>query len=87
MVQQLSPPEVLVFAPGQTTPWETIREPNQDQAFWLALNRKDGRLFADDQTANQIDALGYPSGKYLHPVAGGFSEPEGVALDPPEFKR
>jgi DNA-binding beta-propeller fold protein YncE len=87
VVQQLSPPEILVFAPGQTEPSKTIQEPSGDQPFSLVLDRKNSRLFADDQTANQIDAFAYPSGRYLHPVAGGFAEPTGVAVSPAEFKR
>lgn len=86
VVQQLGPPEILVFAPGKTKPSQSIQEPGGDQAFSLALNRKNGTLFADDQTANQIDDLAYPSGKYVHEVAGGFSEPTGVAVSPAEFK-
>ncbi|HKU80685.1 MAG TPA: hypothetical protein VJP76_00845, partial [Candidatus Tumulicola sp.] len=86
VVQQLDPAEILVFAPGKTKPSQTIQEPNGDQAFSLALTRKNTKLFADDQTANQIDDLAYPSGSYLHAVAGGFSEPTGVAVSPAEFK-
>lgn len=86
VAQQLGPPEILVFPPGQSKPSQSIIEPNGDQAFSMALNRKNAKLFADDQTANQIDDLSYPAGTYLHATAGGFSEPTGVAVAPAEFK-
>jgi hypothetical protein len=85
VVQQLQPAEILVFAPGKTSPSKTITEPNGDQSFSFALNPTDKQLITDDQTANQVDVLAYPSGKFKHAVATGFEEPTGLALSKPQF--
>jgi sugar lactone lactonase YvrE len=85
VVQQLQPPEILEFAPGQTTASKTFQLPDQDQSFDFALNRTGTQMFADDQTVNSLLDLKLPKGKVLRTVAGGFEEPTGVALSPPEF--
>jgi hypothetical protein len=85
LVQQLQPSAFLVFPPGQTSPSKTILLPNNDQSFSMALDRKNHQLFADDQSANQLDDLSYPALKVRRTVAGGFEEPTGVALSQSEF--
>jgi hypothetical protein len=85
LVQQLQPSAFLVFPPGQTTASKTILLPDNDQSFSMALDRKNHQLFADDQSANQVDDVSYPAGKVRHIVASGFEEPTGVALSQPEF--
>jgi sugar lactone lactonase YvrE len=85
VVEQLQPSAFLIFPPGQTSPSKTILLPNSDQSFDMALNRKNGQMFADDQSINQVDDLSYPHLKVKHAVATGFEEPTGVALSPPEF--
>ncbi|HXM05996.1 MAG TPA: hypothetical protein VN936_00965 [Candidatus Acidoferrum sp.] len=85
LVQQLQPSAFLVFPPGQTMPSKTILLPNNDQSFSMALDRKNHQLFADDQSANQLDDLSYPALKVRRSLAGGFEEPTGVALSQPEF--
>ncbi len=85
VVQQLQPPEILEFTPGQTTASKTFMLPDDDQSFDFALNRSGNQMFADDQTANSLLDLKLPNGKVLRTVATGFEEPTGVALSPPEF--
>jgi sugar lactone lactonase YvrE len=85
VVQQVEPSEILVFPAGQTQPSQIITLPSNGQPFNFAVNRRSKALFAGDTTANFLDRLALPSGKFQYNVAGGFNNPSGAAVAPAEF--
>jgi hypothetical protein len=87
VVQQVEPSEILVFPPGATQPSQTITEPGGDQAFAIALDKRSNTLFAADDDQNVVDDFTYPAGVLRYSVAGGFDNPSGIAVSPPQRQR
>jgi sugar lactone lactonase YvrE len=80
VVQQLNPPAVLVFPPGQSVASQTIQLPNEDQLFDIALTANDKQLFVGDPTSTEVVAIKYPGAQLKGVLAGGFGNPGGIAL-------
>ena len=87
VVQQVEPSEILVFPPGATQPSQTILDPNGDQPFSIALDKKSNLLFAADLNQNTVDSFKYPVGTEQYTIAGGFDNPSGIAVNPPQPRR
>ncbi len=85
VVQQSEPPAILIFPPGKTQPSRTITLPNGGEPFNIALNADDSALFASDSIGNVVDRFAYPSGVFQYFLAGGFSNPEGIATVPTAY--
>jgi hypothetical protein len=84
VVQQVEPSEILVFPPGKTEPSQEIVEPGGDQSFAIALDKKSNTLYAADDDKNVVDDFTYPAGDLRYAVAGGFDNPSGIAVNPPQ---
>jgi hypothetical protein len=85
VAQQASPPEILVFPPGQTQPSRTIPLPNFGQPFAIAISKSGRSLFTGDIRNHLVQAFAYPSEMFRYSITAGIQNPAGLAVSPAQF--
>ncbi|HEY3675193.1 MAG TPA: hypothetical protein VGK84_04315 [Candidatus Tumulicola sp.] len=72
---------VYVFAPGKTTPSQTISQGLEDPVN-IAFDSSFKHLYVNDDEVDGILVYDYPSGKYVTTLNNGATSIDGVAVSP-----